>query len=767
MQERCTAAAKATLTLHPPSTPCDGGVRDGRHVGRPHSTSGGTRPASRLAWLMSVLALTACVDTAGPDERRLELAKSPMREAFAKDNQKTYIVTLEPRVTAEAVARQHGIAIDQVYSHVLNGFSATLSDLARSGLLKDHRVRRIEADAAVRITSEQISPPWGLDRIDQRASTLDGLYRYGSTGAGVTAYIVDTGIRFSHEEFEGRAVDGFAWFGNAFDDCHGHGTHVAGTVGGRTYGVAKDVRLVRVWVLDCYGGGTLEGVIAGLDWIAANATPPSVVNMSLGGGANEILDEAVRNLVAAGVTVVVAAGNGFSDACSGSPAREPSALTIGATDASDRRAAWSNWGNCVDWFAPGVGVLSAGIANDQATTTMSGTSMAAPHTAGVAALYLETHPTATPQQVYEALQASTTKGVVTDAESPDADLLYSVADGNGPSNAAPAVDFNVSCIGLLCTFTDLSSDTDGTLASWTWEFGDGSEATERHPAHEYAAEGSYTVTLRANDNTGALGMQTRTIAVSTATTNQPPTAAFTASCQNLHCAFIDGSSDPDGNIISWVWDFGDGTTLSNQSSSHEFPAAGTFVVNLTVTDDRGATGSDAKQVTVTVGNAPPVAAFVYECTGLTCRFTDASTDADGTIQARYWEFGDGMTSTGPKPNHTYGASGSFGVRLTITDDRGATSSASRTVVVTVPDAPLISLTAAARKVKGIHFVDLAWTGATGSQVAIYRNDVLLLVVPNNGQYTDPTESKGRGDYVYRVCETQASVCSANLSVSLR
>lgn len=723
------------------------------------------RKAPALA-VIAALLFAACADTSGPALEHEVLTLNPMRDALARKNTRSYVVTLQPRVSADAVARDHGVEVDRLYTHVLNGFSGRISDLARSGLLKDVRVRRVELNGEVKIVGEQDSPPWGLDRIDQR-SGLDGRYGYTTTGRGVTAYIVDTGIRYSHSEFGGRARPGYSYFFGDGADCHGHGTHVAGTIGGTTFGVAKDAALVSVAVLTCYGSGTLEGVIAGLDWIAANAAHPAVVNMSLGGGASETLDEAVRTLIDAGVTVVIAAGNSNVDACGVSPAREPAAITIAATDAADRRASWSNWGACVDLFAPGVAIESAGYADDAGSVFMSGTSMAAPHTAGAAALVLERQPFASPAQVADALRSASTRAVVLDPKNAPADLLFTEAPSGVPTNTPPVAEFAVSCTALHCTFADASADPGGSVVGWRWEFGDGQAAVERNPDHTYAEAGSYTVSLVVTDDAGATAEATRAITLSGEAQNAAPTASFTVGCDALQCDFVDTSSDPDGTIVGWTWDFGDGTTLSNQSSSHEFPAPGTYVVALTVTDDHGATGSGAQSVTVTVGNAPPVATFVYECTGLTCRFTDASTDADGTIQTRHWDLGDGATATGSKPNHTYASPGSFGVRLTVTDDRGATSSASRTVVLTAPDAPAISLTAAPRKVKGLHFVDLAWTGAAGSQIAIYRNDVLLLVAPNNGQYTDATESKGRGDYVYRVCETQASVCSANLSVSLR
>jgi len=259
------------------------------------------------------------------------------------------------------------------------------------------------------------------------------MYNYTNTGTGVTAYILDTGIRFSHSEFGGRAVSGFdAVDGGSADDCNGHGTHVAGTVGGANYGVAKNVSLVAVRVLNCSGSGTWSGVIAGIDWVTAHhaAGTPAVSNMSLGGGANTSVDNAVRNMIADGVSSAVAAGNGnqggrAQDACKYSPARVAEAMTIGATDRNDSKTSWSNYGTCVDWFAPGLNITSAWYNGNTATRTISGTSMATPHTAGVAALYLEDNPGASPSAVSAALAANNTRGIVLNSKTANNHLLFS------------------------------------------------------------------------------------------------------------------------------------------------------------------------------------------------------------------------------------------------------------------------------------------------------------------------------------------------------
>ena len=338
-----------------------------------------------------------------------------------------YVVVLRPSADARSMAGGMvsslggSSRLTSVYTSGLRGFAvAGMSAAQAEALAADPRVAYVQQDGTLHVLDVQTSAPAHLDRIDQRFLPGDGLYHYTETGTGVNAYVIDTGIRATHAEFGGRATLDFTSItdGNGASDCHGHGTHVAGILGGSTYGVAKSVALHSVRVLDCSGFGTTSQVISGIDWVTAHAAHPAVANMSLGGPADSALDDAVAASVASGVVYAIAAGNNSGDACAGSPARTPEALTVAALDLAsgrDTRASFSSLGSCVDLFAPGANVLSAWNTSDTATNTLSGTSMAAPIAAGIAALYLQGSPTATPATVAAALVAGSTGSHVDDA----------------------------------------------------------------------------------------------------------------------------------------------------------------------------------------------------------------------------------------------------------------------------------------------------------------------------------------------------------------
>ncbi|WP_447004500.1 S8 family peptidase [Saccharothrix isguenensis] len=372
--------------------------------------------------------------------------EGPIRGSGAPNSVKdSYIVVLHDvsASSVDALSDKYEAKVRHRYSSALRGFSATMTEAQARKLAADPSVSYVQQDGEVTISGTQApTPSWGLDRVDQAALPLDNSYTYPNEGEGVTAYIIDTGIRLSHTDFGGRAVSGRDTVDNDNDasDCNGHGTHVAGTVGGGAHGVAKKAKLVGVRVLNCAGSGTYAGVIAGIDWVTANAVKPAVANMSLGGGADATVDQAVRNSIASGVTYGLAAGNdNGANACNTTPARTLEAITVGSTTNTDARSSFSNIGTCLDIFAPGSSITSAWHTNDTATNTISGTSMATPHVVGAAAVYLAANPTATPQQVRDALVNGATNGVVGNAGtgSPNK-LLRLVGESTPPPGGCPA-----------------------------------------------------------------------------------------------------------------------------------------------------------------------------------------------------------------------------------------------------------------------------------------------------------------------------------------
>ena len=395
------------------------------------------------------------------------------------------------------------IQVEHRLAHALRGFTAVMTEADALALAADPEVAFVEESTRVWASATtQENAIWGLDRIDQATLPLDSRYRYLAPGTGTTVYVADTGLRATHVEFTGRVVQGYTAIndGRGTTDCNLHGTHVAGTVGGTVTGVAKGTSVVPVRVLGCDGSGTTAGIVAGLDWIGANQRPLSVVNMSLGGPASNALDNAVRNLIAGGVTVVVAAGNENANACQSSPARVAEAITVGATASNDARASFSNFGTCVDIFAPGVDITAAGIASDTATLTISGTSMASPHVAGAVALFLADHPEATPAQVKAALIAGATLDAVTDPRgSPNRMLATRFVDMVAPLTAitSPEPDSTVPT-----RFTVTADISDPHLASVTLELDGAIVDTRTAPPFTFevtAAAGPHTLTVTATD----------------------------------------------------------------------------------------------------------------------------------------------------------------------------------------------------------------------------------------------------------------------------
>lgn len=499
-----------------------------------------------------------------------------------------------------------------------------LSDQAVTALRADPSVAYVEADQIAHIVTDQTGATWGLDRVDQHALPLTTTYSYFADGTGVHVYIIDTGINFGHAEFGGRATTGVdqVTAGGTAADCNGHGTHVAGTVGGGQFGIAKNVSLHAVRVLDCGGSGTFSGVIAGIDWVTANHASPAVANMSLGGGFSQALNDAVTNSIAAGVTYAVAAGNGNAfgipqNACNSSPASTPNALTVGATDINDREASFSNFGSCVDLQAPGVGITSAWYTSNTATNTISGTSMATPHVAGAAAAYLSATPAASPAQVSTALTSSATVGAVTGLQTGTANLLlYTAFIGNGsppppppPPPAAPT--------GLLATasgstqinlaWTDNSADETGFSIERCQNAGCTAFAQIATAGANVtgfsntglAAGTSYSYRVRAS-NAGGFSSYSNVASATTVAPppNTAPVARYTWSCNDRNCSFNGTSSTDDKGVTGYSWSFGDGSSGSGSTVSKRYSLRSTFNVRLTVRDAAGLSNARACPVRV-------------------------------------------------------------------------------------------------------------------------------------------------------------------------
>ncbi len=363
-----------------------------------------------------------------------------------------------PELTARGLASTNGGEVLYTYTASIKGFTIRVPDQTTERvadiLRRDPNVEHVEQDGVVYAITTQSPATWGLDRVDQRTNNLDNSYTYNQDGTGVSVYVVDTGIRYSHVDFGGRAVFGYDAIGGLSDpgsDCNGHGTHVAGTAGSTTWGVAKNATLVSVRVLGCNGSGSWSGVLAGIDWITKNGQKPGVVNMSLGAsGIYSTLENAITNSINAGFTYAIAAGNSNADACDFTPARTPAAITVGSTTSTDARSSFSNYGSCVDLFAPGSSINSTYNSSNTSTTTLSGTSMASPHVAGVAALYLQANPSASASEVRDAIVGGATQGIVTSSLTANNHLLYSLLTGTPPppppaDDVPPSIDvFNVT-----------------------------------------------------------------------------------------------------------------------------------------------------------------------------------------------------------------------------------------------------------------------------------------------------------------------------------
>ena len=471
---------------------------------------------------------------------------------------------------ADTLNYRHGGTRDKTWHKAVKGMAAHLTAQQAEKLANDPDVALVEEDGVVHANATQNSATWGLDRIDQINLPLDNTYSYTNAGAGVTAYIIDTGIHITHQEFGSRASWGTNITGDRKnDDCNGHGTHVAGTVGGATYGVAKGVNLVAVKVLGCTGSGSTSGVIAGIDWVTNNKKPNSVANMSLGGGYSAALNNAVTNSINAGVVYAVAAGNSNADACLESPSSTPTAITVGATESTDARASYSNYGSCLDIFAPGTGITSSWYTSNTATNTISGTSMATPHVVGAAALYLSAYPGSTPAQVTSGLLQIANNNLVSNPLGSPNKLLYTnlaPPDLIAPNGVSLDTPLNANSLSGTVSLTATASDNVGISKVEFYANGSLIGTATKLINSTYSINwnttllinGPYDLTVKAFDFSGNTTSSLTSISVSI--NNTAPT------CQTMNQAIIDSSFE--SQSAAWIntnvfWNLGTGANTGS------------------------------------------------------------------------------------------------------------------------------------------------------------------------------------------------------------
>jgi len=584
-----------------------------------------------LAGCLGILSLAACNDATAPSPAKSIpphiAANSPNADVWPGH----YIVVLRsgsatPENLLHRISFRHSVSFDQKFGSALHGFAAAVDSGDLDKLRADPDVDHVEPDRIVKQMGSETGMGWALDRLDQHGLPLNNSFTYGATGSGVNIYIVDGGIRYTHAEFGGRAHFAFDAFGGNGSDCNGHGTGVAGVAAGSKYGVAKAATIWSVRVFPCSGSTALSTILAGVDWVTAHHRSPAVANLSLGAGTAPILDSAVSKSIQAGVTYVVAAGNSGVDACTMSPAKVKTAITVGAVDIADLRPSWSNYGSCVALFAPGVSVPAADYYSDVSYANWNGTSMAAPYAAGAAALYLGGHPSASPATVRSALTGNTTTSLLGNLLGSANKLLYTswigststptttVTAPSTPPTIAPVGGAGVaySCSARVCRFDASASAPTGGVTSYAWTFGDGVKGTGRTWTHTYGTATSYTFRLDIVTGTGKKYSAGKSItpasaygsATSTVPTYVPPTTSgtispkFTVTCSGSRCAFNASGSVASNGIASYRWAFGDGYTGNTMAWTHTYSGAKTVNVTLTIVDKSSASKSITRSVTV-------------------------------------------------------------------------------------------------------------------------------------------------------------------------